>query len=245
LLEAVDLAIENPEAKKKAIILIGILVALVILVAFLLGGFQGFIGLIKTIIIIGFVVAFIGFIVYVVWWIFIRKHKKDIPYANLKNYIQSAISNGKDYMDGLILTGDKKHSPKTFMKIKGYLRTRLFNGEERDMFVGKKNPLNPFEEWKVVMISPDDHSDLIGDVYIDGFSLIKRWGYYWLHTDLMETEKIDKQVTFDAYRTLLYDTLGDFKGIVDRSMGLDIEFSREMKKEKVLKIPVLSGQEGG
>jgi hypothetical protein len=63
-----------------------------------------------------------------------------------------------------------------------------------------------------------------------------------LHTDILKADDIDKNITFDTYRTLLYDTLGDFKSIVDRSMGLDIEFSREMKKEKVLKIPVLSGQ---
>jgi hypothetical protein len=237
------MAIENPQARKKAVILVVLLIVIIIAVAILLGGFQGVIGLIKTVIILAFITGFIGFIVYIVYFIFFKAHKKDIPFANLKNYVQSALANGNDLMDNLVLTGDKKHSPKKFIKIKGYLRTKLFSGEERDLFVGKKNPLNPFEDWKVILIDPEDHSDLIGDVYVKGFSLIKRWGYYWLHTDILKADDIDKNITFDTYRTLLYDTLGDFKSIVDRSMGLDIEFSREMKKEKVLKIPVLSGQQ--
>lgn len=236
-------AFDNKESRRIAIIILVIVVVVILVLALLFGGTQGLFGIIKFFITIGLVFAFFGFAFWVVWFIFIKKHKKDIPFENWKGYLKSAIDNGSDMMNELVLTGDKYHSSKTFMTIKGYLRIKGFDGKEYDLFAGKKNPMNLFEDYKIVMLRPDHHSDLIGDVYTYGISLIKKYGFYFLNTTMMDFDGIDKAVAKDTYRTLLFDTLGDMKQITDRAIGLDPEYRKEQMQQKLLKIPVLSGQQ--
>jgi hypothetical protein len=93
------------------------------------------------------------------------------------------------------------------------------------------------------MLRPDQHSDLIGDVYVYGISLIMKYGFYFLNTDMLDFKAIDKTVANDTYRTLMYETLGDMKQIVDRSIGLDEAYRKEQMNQKLLKIPMMSGQQ--
>ena len=129
------------------------------------------------------------------------------------------------------------------MRIQGYLRIQGFDGKEYDMFVGKRNPNNFIEEHKVIMLEPQQHSDLVGDVYVYGISLIMKYGYYFLNTTQLDFNAIDKTVINDTFRTLMYETLGDMKGIMDRAVGVDPEVIKQRNSEKLLKIPMLSGQQ--
>ncbi len=157
--------------------------------------------------------------------------------------MKSAKDNGSDMMTDLVLMGDKYHSAKRFMTIKGYLRIMAFDGNDYDLFVGKRSTNNPFEEDKVVMLLPDQHSDLIGEVYCYGISLVQKYGYYFLNTHMMDHKAIDEHIAKDTFRTTMYYLLGDMKGLIDRSTGLDPDFNKERQREKLLKIPVLQGQE--
>lgn len=193
--------------------------------------------------IMALIVVFFGFVFYIIYYIFFKKHRRDLPFENWKKYKESALANGSDMMDDLVLTGDRNHSTKVFMKIQGYLRFRSFDGREFDMFVGKRSPNNPFEEHKIVMVEPKEHTDLIGDVMVYGISLINKYGYYFLNSSLLDYGAIDKTVTFDTYRSLTYETLGDLKGLIDRATGLDAEYRKEVQQQKLLKIPLLTGQQ--
>lgn len=236
-------AFDNKESRRTAILILGVVLVVILVLALLFGGTQGLFGVVKFFITFGLIVAFIGGIVWVVYYIFIKKHPRNIPYENWKDYLKSALDNGSDMMTELILTGDKYHSSKTFMTIKGYLRVRGFDGKDYDLFVGKKNPMNLFEEHKIVMLRPEQHSDLIGDVYTYGISLIRKYGFFFLNTSMMDFDGIDKTVAMDTYRTLMYETLGDMKQVTDRAIGLDTEFRKQQMESKLLKIPVLSGQQ--
>ena len=236
-------AFDNQNSRRTAIIVIIIVFVLILILSLVFGGASGLFGVLKFFLTLGFVFGFIGLAVYVVWFIFIKKHKRDIPYENLKDYTKSATQNGSDMMNDLVLMGDEKHSSKTFMTIKGYLRIEGFDGEQYDLFVGKRNTMNPFEDYSVVMLKPDQHSDLIGDVYTYGISLVKKYGYFFLNTTMMDFKGIDQSIAQDTYRTLLFETLGDMKGLMDRATGLDAEFRKEQMQQKLLKIPVLSGQQ--
>jgi len=236
-------AFDSREGRRNAIFLIIVALIIILLLSFVVGGVEGIFGIIKFFITALMVVAFFGFIFYIIYFIFFKKHRRDIPYENWKEYLRSALENGADMMGDLILTGDKEHSSKNFMTIKGYLRILAFDNNEYDMFVGKRNPLNPIEEYKIVMLKPEQHSDLIGDVYVKGISLIKKYGYYFLNTELLNFKAIDEHVTKDTYRTLMYETLGDMKQIMDRATGLDPEYRKEQLREKLLKIPILAGQQ--
>lgn len=236
-------AFDSREGKKTGIIVIIVALIIILILAFVFGGAEGLFGVFKFFLTLLLVFGFIGLAVYVVWILFIKKNPRNIPYENWKDYLRSAKDNGADMMNDLILTGDKFHSAKVFMTISGYLRVMGFDGKEYDMFTGKRNKSNPFEEDKIIMLQPKDHSDLIGDVYVYGISLIKKYGFYFLNSTTLDFDAIDKSVAIDTYRTLMYETLGDLKGLMDRATGLDSEFRKEQMNQKLLKIPTLSGQQ--
>lgn len=236
-------AFSNKDSKRTAIVIIIISIVVILILSLLFGGAEGLFGVLKFFLTLAFVVAFIGGIVYVVYYLFIKKHPRNIPYENWKDYLKSALDNGADMMQELILTGDKFHSAKSFMTIKGYLRIKAFDGSEYDLFVGKKSPMNFLEEHKIVMLKPDQHSELIGDVYVEGISLIKKYGFYFLNQSMMDFETIDQTVAMDTFRSLMYETLGDIKQITDRAIGLDPEFRKRQLDSKLLKIPQLAGQQ--
>lgn len=236
-------AFDNRDTKRTAITLIVIIVVIILILAFLFGGATGLFGVIKFFITASLIIGFFAFVFYVVWFIFFKKTPRNIPYENWKSYLKSARDNGSDMMEEMILTGDASHSAKRFMTIKGYLRIKAFDGLEYDFFVGKRSSMNFMEDWKIVVLKPDQHTDLIGDVYVYGISLIMKYGYYFVNSTMLDFDAIDKTVAMDTYRTLMYETLGDMKGLLDRATGLDAEFRKEQLQSKLLKIPVLSGQQ--
>lgn len=236
-------AFDNKQSGRTAIMLIFFLILIILILAFVFGGASGLFGVIRFFIVATLLVLFLGFVFYVVYYLFFKKHRRDIPYENWKSYLRSALDNGADMMEDLILTGDKYHSAKRFMTIKGYLRVLGFDGEEYDMFVGKRNNWNFLEEYKIVMLKPNQHSDLIGDVYVYGISLIMKYGYYFLNTNMLDFKSIDVAVANDTFRTIMYETLGDMKGLLDRATGLDAEFRKQQMEQKLLKIPIMSGQQ--
>lgn len=236
-------AFDNKQSGRTAIMLIVLLVVIILILAFVFGGTEGLWGIVKFFLSAILIVAFFGFVFYIVYFLFFKRNRRDIPYENWKSYQHSAIDNGADMMEELVLTGDKNHSAKRFMTIKGYLRVLGFDGQEYDMFVGKKSGMNFLEEYKIIMLKPNQHSDLVGDVYVYGISLIMKYGYYFLNTNMLDFKGIDVAIANDTYRTIMYETLGDLKGIVDRAVGIDPEEIRNRANQKLLKIPIMSGQQ--
>lgn len=237
------MALTDKSSQKTGIILIIILFIVILVISFFFAGVEGLFGVLKFFITLSLIVTFIGFVFYIVYFLFFKKHRRDIPYENWKAYMKSAIANGSDMMDELILTGDKNHSAKRFMTIKGYLRIKAFDGKDYDLFVGKRTTWNPLEDYRIVMLRPKQHSDLIGDVYVYGISLIYKYGFYFVNDTMLDFDAIDRSVAKDTFRTVTYELLGDMKGMLDRATGLDAEFSKQRQQEKLLKIPVLSGQQ--
>lgn len=237
------MALTDKKSSGIGIILVIVLIVLILVIAFIVSGVNGIFAVIKTVLIISFVVAFLGFVFYIIYYLFFKKHRIDLTYENWKDYVKSATDNGADMMEDLVLYGDKHHSTKRFMTIKGYLRIVGFDNVQYDMFIGKRSPANPFEDYKVVMLKPDQHSDLVGDVYVYGISLIMKYGYYFLNNELLNYDAIDKFVSKDTFRSVVYATLGDMKGIVDRAVGMDAEEIKARNKDKLLKLPVLQGQQ--
>jgi len=147
-------AFTNKESSKTGIILIIVIVVIILILSFVFGGVDGFLGIIKFFITFSLIVGFIGLLIYVVYYLFFRVNRRDIPFENWKSYRASALENGSDMMEELVLTGDQMHSAKRFFTIKGYLRIKGFDGKEYDLFVGKRNPANFLEEYKIVMLNP-------------------------------------------------------------------------------------------
>lgn len=237
------MALTDKKSSGIGILLVIALFVIILIIGFIVSGVNGIFAVFKTVLIISFVVAFLGFVFYIIYYLFFKKHRVDLTYENWKDYVKSGTDNGPDMMEDLVLYGDKHHSTKRFMTIKGYLRIKGFDNKQYDMFIGKRSPNNPFEDYKVVMLQPEQHSDLIGDVYVYGISLIMKYGYYFLNNEILNYDAIDNFVSKDTFRSVIYTTLGDMKGIVDRATGMDPEEIKNRANQKLLKIPMLSGQE--
>lgn len=237
------MALGDKGSRKMALFLVLALFIIILVISFFIAGFSGIFTVLRVLLIILFVVGFFGFLFYIIYFLFFKIHRIDVVYENWKSYVASAKDNGADMMTDLVLIGDKYHSAKRFMTISGYLRIQAFDNNEYDLFVGKRNTKNPLEEDKLVMLQTDQHSDLIGEVYVYGISLIQKYGYYFLNTHMMDFEAIDKSIAKDAFRTTMHYMLGDMKGLLDRATGLDPDYQKERQREKLLKIPILQGQE--
>lgn len=262
------MAVENKEKSTKVIIIIaGIIFAIFILTAVLMG-FRGFLKIIST----GMIILFAGGIVfasvYLFWYLFLKKHKFDVTYVNKQKLIEAGKLIGKsNLMGNLTLSGDSKHSMITLGKIIGYCRIQvltrtnkldskgeiifrtkddgtkepeyILGKEEQDIFIVKKGV---FAEPMVVRVSPEDHDDLVGDVVLKGFSLIPHSEYWFLNSDHLDVRKIDFAILKEAQRGIMFEMLRDQKEVVDRAVGLDARHKKDIENKNLYESSNLGGQ---
>ena len=116
--------------------------------------------------------------------------------------------------------------------------------EEQDVFITEKHgfPWNIFSEPDVVRIHPLDHDDLIGDVTVKGFSFVPISEYWFLHSEHMRVDKIDKAILGEAKRSVAFLILSDMHELVQKSSGLNSEHNRQMEMKNLVDLP-LPGQQ--
>ncbi len=196
----------------------------------------------------------IGLTFYIIYYIFFKEHKIDITYVNKQKLIDSATVSKPQHVNDLYLTGDKFHQSVRLGTIIGWCRIRIFKpvlsdkkGKDRikeeiteeDVFVFKQSPF-PFsliEDPKVLRVHPDQHSDLIGDVHIKGFSTMKLSEYYYVNNDVLDIGKIDYNILQEAKRGMMFLTLSEMKQIMDEAIGINPKHQKEMQGRLMTKIP--------
>lgn len=261
--------IVNREQKTRLIIIITIIIIAIILITLWLVGIKSILKFLGVLSAITFALAILGLLIYFIWELFFKKQKIDITYINKKKLIQAGIRNKPDYLQNLILSGDKGHTRVTFGRIIGYCRIQILteqqeideNGfqiyitnprtnrkepriiilkEEQDVFIIEKRgfPFNIFTEPDVIRLHPLDHDDLIGDVTIKGISLIPVSEYWFLNSEHLRIDKIDKALLTEAKRGVMFLTLSDMKEIVDRAIGLDSIHQKGMENKNLVDMPI-------
>lgn len=113
--------------------------------------------------------------------------------------------------------------------------------EEQDIFV--VNPhgfiMSLFLDPMVVRVNPQEHTALVGDVTLFGFSLTPISEYYFLHTDYLDVRKVDFTILKEAERGIFFESLKDTKEIIDKAMGIDSEHKKDIEKKNLYEIPQL------
>jgi energy-coupling factor transporter transmembrane protein EcfT len=113
--------------------------------------------------------------------------------------------------------------------------------EEQDVFVVNNHGfiLSLFLDPMVVRVNPDEHTALVGDVTLFGFSLAPISEYYFLHTDYLDVRKVDFTILKEAERGIFFESLKDTKEIIDKAMGIDSDHKKELEKKNLYEIPQL------
>lgn len=114
--------------------------------------------------------------------------------------------------------------------------------EEQDVFIVKNNFLQGiFTDPMVVRVRPEEHSSLIGDVSIKGFSLVPISEYYFINTSYLDRAMIDWTIGTESDRIVFFEHLRDEKTIMDRAIGLDSTHKKEIEQKNLFEM----NQQGG
>lgn len=228
------------EGKNRQVIIVVIVIVVVLgIVAYLLAGARGLVGVMNFIKWAFIVVCLIGLAVWAVWFLFIRQIKDDRVAMNAKRIIEQSRLSKPDLINDLWMSGDLEHPQVKLGRIEGYSRVKNILGEEEDVFVFKKSgfPFSMFEDAKAFRVHPDDHSDMIGDIIIQGISPVSHGGFLYVNQQHLDLTRIDTTVKSEVVRTYAMDTLRDLKIISDLAVGLDANHEKQLQGRSLLKIP--------
>lgn len=151
--------IVNREQKSKVFLIGGLILFGVIVLTIWLVGFKSLFKLFGVLAIIIFGLAILAGLIYLLYELFIKKQKIDVVYLNKKKLIQAGIRNKPDYLQNLVLSGDKGHTRVTWGKIIGYCRIQILTEQteiDKDGFTEYiRNPKTGKQEPKIIIVKEE------------------------------------------------------------------------------------------
>lgn len=233
------------DLKSKIPFMFALILTVVFVLSFLASGVGGILSVIKTIFYLLMFCVIIGLVVYSVWELFIKKHRVDINYVNFQNLVASSRVSKPPMLNELHLLGDRDHQSSPLGEILGYCRIKnIASGEEEDVFTIQKArfPFSIFSDPIVIRVKTEDHTSLIGDVYLKGISIIKVGTFYYLNTRMADVESVDKSQIAEAVRLVANDNLAHIKSLIDIATGLDAEHKKMTEAKNLMVLP-MQGQQ--
>jgi hypothetical protein len=228
------------EQKNRSVVVVIIIIIIVLgIIAYFVAGARGVAGIMNFMkwALIG--VSVVGIAVWGVWYLFIRKVRDDRVALNSQRIVEQSKLTKPEFLGDLYLSGDMGHPQIKLGKIMGYTRIKNILNEEEDVFVFKKTgfPLSMFEEGKAIRVNPDRHSDMIGDIVIEGIALVAHGGFYYINDQHLDIERIDRTIKTEVIRQYTMDVLRDVKYISDQAIGINSEHQMALENKSLLKIP--------
>jgi hypothetical protein len=228
------------ESQNRSMIIVVVVIVIVLgIVAYFVAGAQGVAGIFNFLkwSLIG--VTIIGLAVWAVWFLFIRKVRDDRVALNAARIVEQAKLTKPEYLEDLWMSGDIDHPQVKLGKIIGYTRIKNVLDEEEDVYCFKKSPwpFNMFEEAKSIRVNPKSHTDNIGDVIIQGISVVSHGGFLYVNQQHLDMERIDRTIKTEVIRQYTMDVLRDIKIITDAAVGLDESHLKQLESRSLLKIP--------
>jgi hypothetical protein len=228
------------EQKNRSVIIVVVVVVIVLgIIAYFVGGAKSVAGIFNFMkwALIG--VSIIGLALWGVWYLFIRKIRDDRVALNASRIVEQAKLTKPEMLGDLYMSGDMEHPQIRLGKIIGYTRIKNILDEESDVFVFKKAgfPFSMFEEGKAIRVNPEKHTDMIGDIVIEGISLVSHGGFYYINEQHLDMERIDRTIKTEVIRQYTMDVLRDVKIISDAAISIDPSHQKSMEQRSLLKIP--------
>jgi hypothetical protein len=228
------------EGKNRQILVIGIIIIIVLaVVGYLVAGARGVAGILNFVKWAFIGVLIIGVGAWAAWFLFIRQVRDDRVALNVKQIIEQARLTKPQTLGDLFISGDLEHPQVRLGNIIGYTRVKNIKDEEEDVFVIKKYgmPFSMFEEPKVIRINPELHSEMVGDIICKAISLVSHGGFFYVNTDHLDVERIDRTIKSEVLRKYTMDVLRDIKYISDSAIGISPDFQKQLEQRSLLKIP--------
>lgn len=211
-----------------------------LLFSFLTSGVAGIFGVLKTFFYLVLIAVFLGVVFYIVYSLFFAKKRVDVNYVNFQNIVASAQLSKPPLLNDLYVQGDKKHSGARLGKIVGYCRLENVSTQgQEDVFVVQNAgfPFSLFSDPKVIRVKNTDHSELVGDVYLNGISLIKLGSFFYLNQTMADVKTIDEAQKLEGIRAVAHQTIADLKGLVDIATGIDSEHKKSVEARSLMSLP--------
>jgi hypothetical protein len=228
------------EGKNRQIIVVVIIVVIVlVIIGYLIGGVRGLSSLLTFVKYAFIGVLIVGIAVWSAWYLFIRKERDDRVAMNVKKLIEQSRLTKPDTIGDLYISGDKEHPQIRLGHIIGYSRIKNIQNKEEDVFIFKKAglPFSFFEEPRVLRVMPDQHSQMIGDIVVEGISLVLHGGFLYVNNEHLNIEGVDRTIKTEVLRTYTMDVLRDVKIISDMAIGIDPIHAKAMEGKSLLRIP--------
>lgn len=233
------------DLKQKIPFMFALILTAVFVLSFISSGIGGILSVIKSMFYLLMFCVIIGLVVYSVWELFIKKHRVDINYVNFKNLVASSRVSKPPMLKDLHLLGDRDHQSSPLGEIIGYCRIKnIATGEPEDVFTIQtaRFPFSIFSDPIIIRSKPEDHTSLIGDVYLKGISIIKVGTYYYLNTRMADVDGVDKSQIAEAVRLVANDNLAHIKSLIDIATGLDAEHKKTTEARNLMVLP-MQGQQ--
>jgi len=228
------------EAKNRQFIIIAVVIVIILaVVGYLIGGTRGIASMLTFIKWGVIAILIIGLAFWAVWFLFIRKVRDDRVALNVKTILDQARLTKPETIGDLFISGDLEHPQIKLGTITGYTKIKNIKDEEEDIFVWKKYgmPFGLFEEPKAIRVNPEDHSKMIGDIIVQGISLVSHGGFFYVNKEHLDIDKIDKTIKAEVLRKYTMDMLRDIKIISDQAIGINSEHQKFLEGKSLLKIP--------
>lgn len=231
---------ESREGKRSKVYAVILLLIVILALSIFLGGSEGFFSIMGKLFWLILIALFLIAVGYAFYKIFIEKHKIDVNYLNFKNIIQSAQLSKPLVLGDLYLMGDREHTSVRLGTIIGYTRIKnLSTRNSEDVFVVQTAsfPASLFTEPHAIRVATDDHTELVGDVYLRGISLIRIGEFFYLN-NVMDKPAIDLTHKEEAFRLNSHLTLSDMKGLTDIATGIDTEHKKKIEGTNLMQLPL-------
>jgi hypothetical protein len=227
---------------------------MVIVVAFIWKGKEGFFSVLKMMFYLLLVATIIFAVGVIIYNLFFKKQRVDVTYKFKQGLIRSGKLSKPHFMEELWCKGDKTHQAVKIGKIIGYCRIENYAGRvgekkdpnrkestlkrQEDVFIVQTAGfvMSFFIDPLVIRVAVEDWEGL-SKVYLNGINLIEINQYYYLNKDVLDYDRIDATIKGEALRYVVLDAYSDFQTIVKKAEGLDTDFSKDMDSKKLLKIP--------
>lgn len=110
-----------------------------------------------------------------------------------------------------------------------------YSTQEQDVLIVKRNFLQgTFIDPMVIRVRPEEHTSLVGDVVIRGFSIVPVSEYFFINSDYLDIRELDWAISQEAGRTIFFEHLRDEKSIMDRAIGLDSTHKKDIEQKNLV-----------
>jgi len=239
------------------IVFVVIAFIIIIGVAILISGANGFFSVIKTTGIMAIVIIVIVLIVIGVWFLFFKEFQRDITHEEKVDMENAGEITKPDTVTDLWLSGDETHPPVKLGAIKGisyrknyklldmkpefqeltpeekeqYLKIHHIKKDIYDKYFQEETAFSFKRGFKthIIRCPPHMHSKIHGQIYIYDIGIVKHSEYFYPSRLHLDFETIDETIYAEGQRRSNFELIRLTFGFLKQASGIQRRYEEEIK----------------